>query len=197
MGAHGTQLFVFLHISLPLQRLRRSVILQYIQWLIRKHLLLASRLQLVWPNSTRLGSFPPGNSTTMFYSSSPYNPDADIPSLIGRVALVTGGNAGIGFQTVKQLVKHGARVYLGARNESRATGAIAQLETQGILDVVGAGTVHWLPLDLATPSTTKSAAEDFMKREQRLDILGESPLPRLSLFAAHLRPLPTVNNAAV
>lgn len=172
VGADGT-LLDFLHFPVHLlallQRLRR--VLQYIRWPTRNNPLLTSSLQLVWPNGTRPGSSSPG-FTTMLYSSSVFDPDADIPSLTGRVALVTGGNTGIGYQTVKQLVKHGARVYLGARNESRAIGAIAQLEAEGILNIAEAGTVHWLPLDLATPRKAKSAAEAFMNREQRLDILG-------------------------
>lgn len=58
---------------------------------------------------------------------------------------------------------------MGARNESRATGAIAKLESEGLLQK---GQVVWLKLDLTTPASTRAAAEDFLKRESRLDILG-------------------------
>lgn len=61
---------------------------------------------------------------------------------------------------------------MGARDESRATGAIAQLKAEGAL-VEGKGEVIWLKLDLSTPESTKAAADDFLKREERLDILGE------------------------
>lgn len=105
-------------------------------------------------------------------SYSKYHPDTDIPDLTGKVALVAGGNAGIGFETVKELVRHGAHVYLGARNESRATGALAKLKAEGVLGAPGAGKVEWLPLDVATPSTTKMGAEEFLRRATRLDILG-------------------------
>lgn len=51
-----------------------------------------------------------------FISSIPkYNPGKDIPDLTEKVDIVTGGNTGIGYETVKELVKHGAKVYLGAR----------------------------------------------------------------------------------
>ncbi|KAG9002238.1 hypothetical protein FRB94_004053 [Tulasnella sp. JGI-2019a] len=96
-----------------------------------------------------------------------YEPRRDIPDLKGKV---TGGNAGIGFYTVAELVKHGAKVYMGARNESRATGAIAQLKAEGFLDGI-IGQVIWHRLDLSTPKSTRAGAEAFLKRETRLDIL--------------------------
>lgn len=40
----------------------------------------------------------------------------DIPRLDGRVALVTGGNTGLGFRTCLELARKGARVLLGARS---------------------------------------------------------------------------------
>lgn len=116
----------------------------------------------------------------MASSTFKFNSDTDIPDLTGKVVLVSGGNTGIGYETVKELAKHGAHVYLGARNESRATGALARLKTEGIPD----GRVEWLPLDLATPSTTRAGAKEFLGRATRLDILGElickQSFPRLN-----------------
>ncbi|KAG8886143.1 hypothetical protein FRB97_007181 [Tulasnella sp. 331] len=100
-----------------------------------------------------------------------FNPSTDVPDLKGKVALVTGGNTGIGYETVKLLITKGAKVYMGARNESRATAAIAQLKSEGVLDFPGAGQVEWLHLDQILPRTTRAGAEDFMRRESRLDIL--------------------------
>ena len=37
--------------------------------------------------------------------------------LVGRVAVVTGGNTGIGKETVRELVMRGARVIMGCRLE--------------------------------------------------------------------------------
>lgn len=62
---------------------------------------------------------------------------------------------------------------MGARDEGRATAALEQLKSEGLLDGPGAGQVEWLHLNLILPSTTRAAAEDFMKRESRLDILSE------------------------
>ncbi|KDQ62504.1 hypothetical protein JAAARDRAFT_30409 [Jaapia argillacea MUCL 33604] len=98
-----------------------------------------------------------------------FDPSSDLPDLSGKVAIVTGGNAGIGFKTVRHLARKGAKVYLAARNEARATAAIAELEAEGFGE--GKGQVVWLKLDLADPRLAKSAAEDFMSHESRLDIL--------------------------
>ena len=41
--------------------------------------------------------------------------------LAGKVAIVTGGNTGIGYETGKALARMGARVILACRSEERAT----------------------------------------------------------------------------
>lgn len=79
-------------------------------------------------------------------------------------------STGIGLATVQHLARAGAKVYLAARNESRATGAMAQLDAEGFAP--GNGEVVWLKLDLSDPRDAKKSAEEFLKREERLDILG-------------------------
>jgi Short-chain dehydrogenases of various substrate specificities len=71
---------------------------------------------------------------------------------------------------VQHLARRGAKVYLAARDESRATEAIARLESEGLGP--GNGDVIWLQLDLVNPRTAKMAAMDFLTRETRLDVLG-------------------------
>ncbi|KAJ6559123.1 NAD(P)-binding protein [Mycena vulgaris] len=102
-----------------------------------------------------------------FHSSKKFDPSTDIVDLTGRVAIVTGGNVGIGYSTVKFLAQRGAKVYLAARNESKATGAIARLEHDGL----GSGQVTFLKLDLADPRLAKKSAQEYLKKETRLDIL--------------------------
>ncbi|KAF9486213.1 NAD(P)-binding protein [Pholiota conissans] len=97
-----------------------------------------------------------------------FNPQKDLKDLTGKVAIVTGGNTGIGYHTVKFLARKGAKVYLGARNEVKAREAIAQLEQEGL----GSGQVVWLQVNLADPQWAQMAAEDFLEKEKRLDILS-------------------------
>ncbi|KAF8833682.1 hypothetical protein BDN67DRAFT_916467, partial [Paxillus ammoniavirescens] len=51
--------------------------------------------------------------------SKSFNPLTDLPDLSGKVIIVTGGNAGIGYATVKHLARKGATVYMAARNKSK------------------------------------------------------------------------------
>ena len=75
---------------------------------------------------------------------------------------------GIGYSTVKHLARKGAKVYLGARNEEKGKAAIARLDEEGIAP----GNAIYFPCDISTPLQAKQAAEDFMSREDRLDVLG-------------------------
>lgn len=92
----------------------------------------------------------------------------NIPDLKDQVIIVTGGNAGLGFETVKQLSCHNAaRIYLAARSQEKAEQATRELRAakQKACDVV------FLKLDLASLESVKDAAADFLQRETRLDIL--------------------------
>ncbi|KAI0754737.1 NAD(P)-binding protein [Daedaleopsis nitida] len=88
-----------------------------------------------------------------------------IPSLAGRVVLVTGGNVGIGHETVKALLQHDAKVYLAARSREKAGAAIAYLKQETGKEAI------FLELDLASLASVKKAAEEFLSKEQELHIL--------------------------
>jgi NAD(P)-dependent dehydrogenase (short-subunit alcohol dehydrogenase family) len=57
---------------------------------------------------------------------------------------------------------------MAARSEERALEAIKQLQSENIND----GSVHWLKLELSDPREAKRAAQEFLEKETRLDILG-------------------------
>ncbi|KAF9698065.1 hypothetical protein EKO04_003909 [Ascochyta lentis] len=97
-----------------------------------------------------------------------FNPAKDIASLEGKVVLVTGGNAGLGKQTVTYLAAHKpARIYLAARTASKASSAIADIKSS----VPNACEIIHLPLDLTSFSSIAEAAATFQRAETRLDIL--------------------------
>ncbi|MGW2230819.1 SDR family NAD(P)-dependent oxidoreductase [Streptomyces formicae] len=77
-----------------------------------------------------------------------------LPSAEGKVFLITGGNAGIGYFVAEQLAATGAVVVLGSRDATRADAAMASIRSR----VPGARLRH-LPLDLADLSSLTYAAD--------------------------------------
>ncbi|KAJ7269679.1 NAD-P-binding protein [Mycena rebaudengoi] len=86
-------------------------------------------------------------------------PERDIPDLSGKIILVAGGNTGIGYETMKQLLNKNAKVYLAARSEEKAMNAIKRLEQETKKSAI------FLHLDLADLPSVRKAAET------KLDIL--------------------------
>jgi NAD(P)-dependent dehydrogenase (short-subunit alcohol dehydrogenase family) len=81
-----------------------------------------------------------------------------------RIAVVTGGNKGIGKEICRQLANKGVRVVLTARDENRGTAARAELEKDG-------ANVIFRQLDV-TDSTSIAGLAGFVEKEfGRLDIL--------------------------
>ncbi|TMW65995.1 hypothetical protein Poli38472_003760 [Pythium oligandrum] len=101
----------------------------------------------------------------------PSNWDAyHIPSQKDKVAIVTGGNSGVGYETALELVRKGAQVVLGCRNEGRGAEAVKKIQAE-VADAPEAGSVAFIKLDMADLSTVKSFADEFRKTHNRLDLL--------------------------
>ena len=71
--------------------------------------------------------------------------EADIPDLSHRVAVVTGANSGIGFETARALAAKGARVILACRSRTKGPQAVARIR-----EVVPGADVLFDSLDLAS-----------------------------------------------
>jgi NAD(P)-dependent dehydrogenase (short-subunit alcohol dehydrogenase family) len=55
--------------------------------------------------------------------------ESDIPDQSGRIALVTGANGGLGYETARALASKGATVIMAARNMEKAAAAESAIET--------------------------------------------------------------------
>ncbi|KAL5341404.1 hypothetical protein BJX70DRAFT_51071 [Aspergillus crustosus] len=96
-----------------------------------------------------------------------FRPDRDIPDLSGKVVLVTGGNTGLGKETIRQIIQHNpAQVFLAARSEDKAQNAISELKA-----ATPDAKITWLPLDLSSTKSVQDAAEEFKSLASRLDVL--------------------------
>ncbi|WP_035351259.1 SDR family oxidoreductase [Edaphobacter aggregans] len=81
-----------------------------------------------------------------------------------KVALISGANKGIGFETARQLGKKGIVVFLGARDLAKGEAAAEQLKKEGI-------DARAVKFDVVNPADVKAAAERIEKEFGRLDIL--------------------------
>jgi NAD(P)-dependent dehydrogenase (short-subunit alcohol dehydrogenase family) len=81
-----------------------------------------------------------------------------------KVALITGSNRGIGFETARQLGEQGVTVIVSARTKGETDEAVKKLRDQG-LDVEG------VVLDVTKPEDRKAAAGFIKSRFGKLDIL--------------------------
>jgi NAD(P)-dependent dehydrogenase (short-subunit alcohol dehydrogenase family) len=91
---------------------------------------------------------------------------ADIPTLTGRVAVVTGANGGLGLETAKALAGAGAHVVMAARNQEKA--AVAR---QDIERAHPAASLEVVELDLGDLASVERAAKTMMGSHQAVDIL--------------------------
>jgi NAD(P)-dependent dehydrogenase (short-subunit alcohol dehydrogenase family) len=83
---------------------------------------------------------------------------------MSRVALVTGGNKGIGLAACRGLAKQGYRVFLGSRDEGRGQKAVNSLKDEGL-------NVDLLLLDVRSESAAKAARKTIEAECAGLDIL--------------------------
>lgn len=82
---------------------------------------------------------------------------------MATVALVTGGNSGIGLAVVRELASRGMSVYCGSRDRAKGMAAIS-----GLAD---AGDVRLAMLDLARPDTFQPVLDEIEARHGKLDVL--------------------------
>ncbi len=86
--------------------------------------------------------------------------------LSGRVAIVTGGNGGIGLGMARGLAGAGATVVVAARNREKSLGAVAELGA-----ISGPDGAAFVALDVGDPASCRGVVDEVVGRFGRLDIL--------------------------
>jgi NAD(P)-dependent dehydrogenase (short-subunit alcohol dehydrogenase family) len=89
-----------------------------------------------------------------------------IPRQDGRVAIVTGANTGLGFETSRAFAKKGITTVMACRTESRALDAKARIEAE-----VDDAELLFMPLDLTDLGSVRAFAKAFREAHRSLDIL--------------------------
>jgi len=87
--------------------------------------------------------------------------EQDIPNQSGRVAVVTGANTGLGFETARMLAERGAAVVMAVRDVEKGKQAAGRIN----------GDVTVQALDLTSLDSIGSAAADLRSTYPRIDLL--------------------------
>ena len=91
---------------------------------------------------------------------------ADVPDQSGRVAVVTGANTGIGYETANVLARAGAHVVLAVRNPEKGNAALAR-----IIAASPKADVTLQELDLSSLASVRRAADALRRKYPRIDLL--------------------------
>lgn len=91
---------------------------------------------------------------------------SNIPDLSGKVIIVTGGNIGLGYESVKAFSEKGAEVILASRSIEKGDKAKAEIEKNG-----AKGKIVVMQLDLADLEGIKGFVKEFRSAYTRLDVL--------------------------
>jgi len=85
-----------------------------------------------------------------------------------KSAFITGANKGIGFETAKQLLQKGVRVYLGSRMLENGLQAVEKLKAEGLTNV------EVIQIDVTDDNSVKNARTEIGRKTDVLDILVNS-----------------------
>lgn len=132
----------------------------------------------------RVTLFGSRNKTSPNSTGVPFEAARDIPSLAGKVILITGAAGDLGRQTAIELARHGrpARIYVAdlPRDEAAKKAVVDNIiheafgqanESNGSDTLALRTKVCFLELDLTSFESVRTCAAEFVAKEERLDIL--------------------------
>ncbi len=90
----------------------------------------------------------------------------DIPDLSGKIALITGANSGIGYETAKEFARKGIEVILACRSIEKGEEAASTIRTE-----IPDAKLKPMVLDLSSLKSVRAFADEFNAAYSRLDIL--------------------------
>ncbi|EGU78895.1 hypothetical protein FOXB_10587 [Fusarium oxysporum f. sp. conglutinans Fo5176] len=131
---------------------------------------------------------------TQLFPPKPTFTEYNVPSLEGRVFMVTGGTNGVGLELVNMLYSKGGTVYLPARSSAKAQNTI---ETIKATHPESIGVLKTLHIDLNDLTSVAACASAFLAQESRLDVLwnnaGISAAPSNEVTAQGYEPQMGIN----
>jgi NAD(P)-dependent dehydrogenase (short-subunit alcohol dehydrogenase family) len=92
--------------------------------------------------------------------------ESDVPDQSGRVAIVTGSNTGLGYETARVLADRGAHVVLAVRDVEKGQAAAAK-----ILGISPRADLKVQPLDVSSLQSVRTAADELKAAYPRIDLL--------------------------
>jgi NAD(P)-dependent dehydrogenase (short-subunit alcohol dehydrogenase family) len=90
----------------------------------------------------------------------------NIPNLSGKVAIVTGANSGIGFETAKEFARNGAQTILACRSIDKARAALNEIRVE-----IPNAPAEIMKLDLASLESVHAFTAEFLAKYDHVDIL--------------------------
>ncbi|KAK4891240.1 short-chain alcohol dehydrogenase [Elasticomyces elasticus] len=106
--------------------------------------------------------------TQSFFLAPPQLTEKNLSDQHGRVTIVTGGYAGVGYELSKILYQQNGTVYMAGRSPEKGERAINAIKAAV---PQSKGRLEFLFLDLGDLTGIKKSAEEFMSKESRLDVL--------------------------
>lgn len=92
--------------------------------------------------------------------------EADVPDQTGRIAIVTGSNTGLGYETARALAAKGAHVVLAVRNLDKGREAVDRIRA-----AAPKADLKLQALDVGSLDSVRTAADELRSAYPRIDLL--------------------------